>query len=67
MVRDRDPVRRSKYNKCGKSRDISGDRSREPKVESRVEAKVANKRKRKVVRIRNQLFVIYRYYKGVST
>ena len=41
MARDWDPVQRSKYNKCGKSRDTSGDRSHEPRVKSRVETKVA--------------------------
>ena len=67
MAKDRNSVRRSKYNECGKSRDILGDRSREPRVKSRVETKVANKGKRKVVRVRNQLFVIDRHYEGVST
>ena len=36
MARDRDPVQRSKYNKCGKSWDTSGDRSCEPGVKSRA-------------------------------
>ena len=66
MARDQNPVRRSKYNECGKSRDTSGDRSREPRVKSRVETKVANKEKRKVVWVRNWLFVIYCHYEGVS-
>ena len=67
MARDWGPVRRSKYNKCGKSRDTSGDRSREPRVKSRVKTEVVNKEKRKVVQVCNWSFVIYRYYKDVST
>ena len=66
MARDQNPVRRSKYNKCGKSRDTSGDRSREPRVKSRVETKVANKEKRKVVWVCNWLFIIYCHYRCVS-
>ena len=65
-ARDQDLARRCKYNECGKSRDISGDRSREPRVKLRVETKVANKEKRKVIRVHNRLFVIYCHYLCVS-
>ena len=67
MAWDRDPVRRSKYNECGESRDTSGDRSCEPRVKSLVETKVVNKEKRKVVWVRNWLFVIYGHCKCIST